>query len=222
MNILFGICALIGILCAFYIIGYFWCVFKIKVLKKGKESELEKFDTISELFSNYPVRYILLGAAIILITIWSFDWFKEVVGYDNINYKPRGTYCYYVEIQNAKKYVLPAKISVSIEEYEDAEGHSYTSRKYYIEKAYWTNGGYLLFEGNDSDITINDTITLYDQNENQWEVELVNKSALCNDFNNTTAFSRPLNVTLEIAIAISEITVWVGGIIYKKNEKGIF
>ena len=217
MNLIYGVCALIGLACFCVSVSFLVSLIKLNVFKREKEKPYEKFSDISKWFNDYPIRFILIGIAVILFTLWSNAWFKELIGYDNIETKPSGTYCYYVEITGNKKYTLPAKVNVDVYSDEVAEGKSQTYHDYYIEKVYWSNGGYLYFGDNDERMEVNDSITLYDQDENEWEVKLLNKSAYCSDFKNTSSLDDPINIILGLILLASEIFVWVYCIVYEKR-----
>lgn len=82
--------------------------------------------------------------------------------FHNIELKHRGTYCFYVKAPDGNhSYTFPAQIF--IEEYEKEEREkTYKYRFYFIEKVYFSNGGYLDFTKS-FDVKINKRAYLYDQ-----------------------------------------------------------
>ena len=102
----------------------------------------------------------------------------QLVGIHNLKLKPEGTYCFYVEAHRygGKTYTLPAQIRVEKETDEVSEGKTRTYTYYYIEKVFFSNGGWLDTEDYEPD-SINEPSYHYESNGDGWELVLLNEHA---------------------------------------------
>ena len=127
----------------------------------------------------------------------------ELIGNDNIELKPSGTYCYFVNIKNNKyDYTLPAQIRVehsSQTYYNGSRERIRYYKDYYIEKVYFSNGGYLYFE----DFSVKPDVTSenYDQSGRKWTCTLLRESAYSPHIKETSHIN-----TKEICFLIFELT----------------
>lgn len=103
----------------------------------------------------------------VMIIFSNFDMYALLGGKD-IRFISDGRYCYNVSASRflGNSYTLPASIY--------KETNAFGKSKYYIEKIYFKNGGYLVFDEEDY-ITLNDYSYLVDQNGEEWMVELCNQ-----------------------------------------------
>ena len=111
---------------------------------------------------------------------------------NNLKLKPEGTYCFYVEATRnySKTYTLPAQIRIEKESEEVGEGKERTYTYYYIEKVIFSNGGYL-DTGDLGSVEINEASYFYDNEDNEWELVLLNEHAYSpnvKETNNATWF----------------------------------
>ena len=91
----------------------------------------------------------------------------KAIGLHNLLLEDEGVHCYYIKITDYKNtYTLPAGIRIEKEE----------TTNFYLEKVYFSNGECLDFSDNDS-IYIDDPSYMYDQNDKEWEVRLINEHA---------------------------------------------
>lgn len=142
---------------------------------------------------NWTKNLIIASSIALLLTNSAIH---QLVGVNNIRIKPEGTYCFYVEAtrNGSKTYTLPAQIR--IEEYEEDEDErtKRVYRYYYIERVYFSNGGYLDTEDLD-DVSINNPTVFYDNDDNEWELVLLNEHAYTpevKETNNASWFSLSL------------------------------
>ena len=125
----------------------------------------------------------------------------QLVGINNLKINPAGTYCFYVEAKKngAKTYTLPAQIrieEIGKEEHEKERIYRY----YYIEKVFFSNGGWLDTSDLDS-VELNDAVYFYDDNEDEWKLTLLNKHAYTPEVKETNNAS-----WFEIALLSIEIS----------------
>ena len=95
---------------------------------------------------NFAGRFTVPLLIISLCTILTSNAAAhQLVGIHNLKLKPEGTYCFYVEAYRSggKTYTLPAQIKVEKERVEVGEEKSKTYIRYYIEKVFFSNGGWL-------------------------------------------------------------------------------
>ena len=106
-------------------------------------------------------------------SILSYPGFHQLIGLHNLEFEETGTHCYFVTISNEKhSYTLPAEISIE----EESTDTSHKIRRYYIEKVYFSNGGFLQFDERDY-VQIGKTYSFYDQDEQLWDCVLLNQHA---------------------------------------------
>lgn len=94
------------------------------------------------------------------LTVWLLD------GKTDLRMAPEGRYSYYVLAEredSSKQYTLPAKV-------EKHEGD------YFVQKVYFSNGGYLYFDDGDY-IEYDETFYSTDQDGEFWEIDLTNRKA---------------------------------------------
>ena len=103
----------------------------------------------------------------------------QLVGIHNLHLKPEGTYCFYVEAKRngGKTYTLPAQIIIERETEDVSDEKTKTYTYYYIEKVYFSNGGWLDTSGNEP-VEIGESSYHYDYDtEDEWELVLLNEHA---------------------------------------------
>ena len=137
-----------GILYLYILItALFLTINPIRLLVTSISKRKSFWGLLREAVSDYPwygfvaiFLFILVAPA---MTLYHFQ-----------TYVPDGTYCYKVLLSNGKnEYTLPAEIIKSTEEIpsgrRDRDGMDIMSTvdSYYIYNAYWPDGGYLSFEG---------------------------------------------------------------------------
>jgi hypothetical protein len=212
MGIISGLSAIIGLACICVFLGFAISFFKLKVLKNNREKPTENIQVFLSLCNKNHLSFIIGGLVIVLLSAFSCTTIREIIGYDNIGLKPDGEYCYFVNLSNGRKtYTLPAKIYIDSSE---------ENRKTYdVSTVYWSNGGYLYFDNDDYISDFHEKISTYDQNDNKWEINIINKSAYCPRMKETSTFDNWFNVVFEFLIVISEIGVWIMCLSYYKNEK---
>lgn len=161
--------------------------------KKEKWTFKEWIDEIGcELYGlagKWSQLVLIVSAIALLLTNTTIHQF---VGINNLKLKPEGTYCFYVEATRnyGKTYTLPAQIRIEKERDEVGEGKERTYTYYYIEKVIFSNGGYLDTENLDR-VEINEASYFYDNEDNEWELVLLNEHAYSpnvKETNNATWF----------------------------------
>lgn len=166
------LCTLIG--------GY--CIWKvIKGFFQGQKLSISDcIAPIRDLVGNLaggitkPLLIVSLIATIITSTA-----IHQLVGIHNLQLKPEGTYCFYVEATRygGNTYVLPAQIRVEKDTEEVSEGRNKTFTYYYIEKVFFSNGGWIDTEESEP-IDINESSYYYDYDaDDEWELVLLNEHA---------------------------------------------
>ena len=113
----------------------------------------------------------LLGALIISPTV------HQLVGIHDLELKPQGTYCFYVEAhrEGGNTYILPAEVAVVKETFEVSETKSETHTYFFIQRVFFSNGGWLDTDDGNSDII--DEASLFYDDDNKWELTLLNEHA---------------------------------------------
>ncbi len=189
------------IVCLYLIIGVLGALVKIFEIIKSRliggtiDKNLYKIFNplnIYKSFSNNEDRKIKILLKIVFIV--------GIIGitFDIIRVSPYGsktigsfiekkeyTQFYYVnmfaENQESKNYRVKAEINARIDEEEstnnDGDTTTQSIRHYYIEKAYFSNGGYITFTNNDEPLEINKKVSITDDDENYWKIELTSKKA---------------------------------------------
>ena len=175
---LLGYISSIAVFLCIITLGYYLFVAIRSLVKKEKLSYTDWIRTIkSEIlgFAGGATQPLLIIS--LLATIITSTTVHQLIGIHNLEIKPEGTYCFYVEATRSggKTYTLPAQIRVEKETEEVAEGKSRTYTYYYVEKVFFSNGGWLDFEHEDS-VDINDT-TLMCNDEDEWRIRLLNEHA---------------------------------------------
>lgn len=121
-----------------------------------------------------PILIVALIANIVTDTT-----VHQLVGVHSLPLKPTGTYCFYVEASRygGKTYTLPAEIRVETEN-EDVGNDKLETRKcYYIEKVFFSNGGWLDTVDLRS-VGINETVHFCDYDtDDEWKLTLLNEHA---------------------------------------------
>lgn len=130
---------------------------------------------INGLAGKYTTIIMVISTIAMIITNTAMH---QLVGVNDLRLKPTGTYCFYVEATKygGKTYTLPAQIRIETEIEEVSENSSRTYRYYFVDKVIFSNGGYLNTENMES-IEINDRSRFYDNNDDEWELVLLNKHA---------------------------------------------
>lgn len=154
------------------LIYYIWVGIKHR-LSFGEWTSLIKHEN-ANLLGHYSQIILIVAAIAMLITNTAVH---QLVGVNNLALKPEGTYCFYVEAtrDSGKTYTLPAQIRVEKESDEVAEGKTRTHTYYYIERVFFSNGGYLNTENCDY-VDIGESTHYYD-GENDWSLVLLNEHA---------------------------------------------
>lgn len=81
------------------------------------------------------------------------------------------------DVQKVKSYRVPALIRATVESDTDQDDRSYSWREYRIDFAIMPNGGKITFYDADEYLELGRTVTLYDDNERYWGVELTDRPA---------------------------------------------
>lgn len=79
--------------------------------------------------------------------------------------------------QKVKSYRVPALIRASVESDTDYDDQSYSWREYRIDFAIMPNGGKVTFNDADEYLELDKTVTLLDDKERYWGVELTDQPA---------------------------------------------
>lgn len=168
--------------CSISILCFGYNVWKyIKNFFQNRQSLAEFISDIRDStdgIASKSVTKVLLVLAFIGLFITE-PFIHQLVGVYNLKLLPSGTYCFYVEAidySSCNTYVLPAQIHIEKETEEVGDNKSRTYTYYYIEKVYFTNGGYLDTDYLD-DVEIGDLTYYYDDDDNEWEITLLNKHA---------------------------------------------
>lgn len=178
-NIMKSVSSIAFTLCTLTVVYYIWKAIK-GFFHGQKQSFSDCIAPIRDEVSNFaggitkPLLIVSLIATIITNTA-----IHQLVGVHNLLLKPEGTYCFYVEADryNGKTYTLPAQVRVEKETEEVAEGKERTFTYYYIEKVFFSNGGWLDTEGSEP-VDINESSHHYDYNaDDEWELVLLNEHA---------------------------------------------
>lgn len=128
-------------------------------------------------FAGSKTKAILIFS--LLATVITNTTLHQLVGIHNLHLKPEGTYCFYVEAKryNGKTYTLPAQISIERETEDVSDEKTKTYTYYYIEKVYFSNGGWLDTSGNEP-VEIGESSYHYDYDaDDEWELVLLNEHA---------------------------------------------
>ena len=157
---------------------------------------------IYELLGRYAQAALIIA---LIAMLCSNTAVHQIVGIHNLEFKPEGTYSFYVEAirDDGKSFTLPAQVRVEKETDEVAEGKRRTFTYYYIEKVCFSNGGYWNTKGTDP-VDVNESTYYYD-GEDGWSLVLLNEHAYSPEIqetNNVTTISLLLLALRSISIAI--------------------
>ncbi|MBE6742078.1 MAG: hypothetical protein E7570_07230 [Ruminococcaceae bacterium] len=171
--------------------------------------------------NNFFGKMVVPLLVILLIsTVCTSTAFLQIVGINNLELKPEGTYCFYVKAKNRndKTYDLPAKIRVVKEETEYSDDKTKTDTYYYLERVYFPNGEYLDTSCLNP-VTIN-KVTYYFDNEGKiWNITLLNKHAYSQYVTETNNASWYM-VTLLLIKTVIQLIVLYSVLIYnRKNQE---
>lgn len=136
---------------------------------------LDRIKAEANIAGSFTIPLLIIALCGVLITNTAVH---QLVGIHNLNLKPEGTYCFYVEAHRygGKTYTLPAQISVEKETVEVSEEKSKTYTYYYIEKVFFSNGGWLDTSDNES-VKIGESAHHWTADGEEWELTLLNEHA---------------------------------------------
>lgn len=177
------------------------------LFKKRKWTFNEWIGTIGhELYNfagNWTKILIIVSSIALLLTNPAIH---QLVGINNLKIKPEGTYCFYVEAtrNGEKTYTLPARVRVEEYREDEDERRVRVYRYYYIERIYFSNGGFLDTEDLDA-VSINKPTVFYDDNDNEWKLILLNEHSYTpevKESNNASWFSITILCIQAVSIVI--------------------
>lgn len=145
-------------------------VLKELLFSNGFSTRFEVMEICDKIFRKSRVCTLLLTFLFLFLVFFgNFDIYA-ICGGKDIRFLSDGRYCYNVKISrensNGKLYTLPASVR------KETEG--FNESKYYIEKVFFKNGGYLVFDGDNDYIEFDGYDDFYDQDGVEWSVELTN------------------------------------------------
>ena len=170
--IVMGLCWLMLICCAWEVIKNRTSKESFSIKRYVKEINNQTLGVLGS-FAK-PILIVALIANIVTDTT-----VHQLVGVHSLPSKPTGTYCFYVEASRygGKTYTLPAEIRVEIETEDVGNDKTETRKCYYIEKVFFSNGGWLDTADLYS-IEINETVHFCDYDtDDEWKLTLINKHA---------------------------------------------
>lgn len=194
-------------------LGYYLFILIKRKVKKEPFTLVEWLMQIqAELVATAGKFAIPLLLLVILASLITSQAVHQLVGIHNLELKPEGTYCFYVEATNekGKTYVLPAEIDVVIE-YADQ-----VSKEYYVKTVYFSNGGYLeTYDMDPLEIGDHSWHETYDGDE--WKIRLLNKHAYSPEVEETNNAAPS-----DIAYLIVELLIpafFLFALLYKRKPK---
>ena len=169
---------LVAVVALFIIVGYIWTAIR-DAFKEKKTSPFEWFENIKlDMQRNGNQRKWALVLAFSFVAYLLTDSaIHQLVGIHNLEITPNGTYCFYVEASRSKgkTYTLPAQIRVDTEYYDVSPDKTEVRKEYYVEKVFFSNGGWLDFVNQDP-VDIGKSAWFY-ENEEEWSIKLLNEHA---------------------------------------------
>lgn len=163
-------------------------------------------------FANYflgpaftPALFLALACTIISSTV-----VHQAVGIFHLETLPNGIYCFYVEATPSKgnTYVLPGQIEIYDESIDLGDSQE-TRRLYFIEAVYFPDGKRIDADDGEADY-IDKPSYIYDENETEWKLTLMNKHAYSpyiEETNNATWFDITFFV-LQLSVYSLLICAW--------------
>ena len=130
-----------------------------------------------DLYKGYGKKLTIFLIIASILTIITNSAIQAIFN-DNIELKPEGTYCYYIEgtVNEGETYTLPAKIVKIKNEYDDSDSYiTYSYSNYYINAIYFPNGKYVSFS--DKEIYLDTKTSCFDNYDNEWDIMLLNEHA---------------------------------------------
>lgn len=155
---------------------------------------------------------------VILASLVTSQAVHQFVGIHNLELKPEGTYCFYVEAtnENGKTYVLPAEVEAVNETVDVSPERTKTYRIYYVRTVFFSNGGYLdTYDMDPLEISDHSWHETYDGDE--WKIRLLNKHAYSPEVEETNNAA-----PLDIAYLIVELLIpafFLFALLYKRKPK---
>ena len=166
------IAAVAFFLCAITVVWYL-----LSTKKQSFEVWSEQYKkNVSGLRGNIAKPFLIVALIATLITSTAIH---QLVGIHNLQLKPDGVYCFYVEATrfSKKSYTLPAQVKVETESLEVSEGKEEKRTNYYIERVFFPNGGYLDIEDSDP-VKIGGSCYYHDMDtDDEWAFVLLNEHA---------------------------------------------
>ena len=159
-------------------LGYYIFTAIRRLVKRERISFCEWIREIKYDVQNFAGSFTKVFLIVSLIaTLITNTTIHHLVGIHNLKLKPEGTYCFYVEAQSygGKTYTLPAQIRVE-KETDEVNDKRKTYTYYYIEKVFFSNGGWLNTEDNEP-VYINEPSYHYESGGDEWELVLLNEHA---------------------------------------------
>lgn len=156
------------IVAAFCIFGVVCCVWSALSKRMYFFECAQTLDSlVNSLIGTLRLPLLAIGLLGVLITNAAVH---QLVGIHNLELKPEGTYCFYVEAhrEGGNTYTLPAEIEVS-----DTESQTHTN--YYIKKVLFSNGSWLDADDGEPD-DIGKPSAFFDD-DSDWELTLLNEHA---------------------------------------------
>lgn len=151
------------------------------------------------------IKWSILVFAAIVSFLYDNQAAREIIGVHSLYGESQGTYCYYVEVErNGDKYTLPGEIAVEFDIWEDSRGRRKTTPMYYINRVYFSNGGYLDFteRGYNYVTDLQDNVSVTDQDDVFWNCRILNEHAYCEQIQETTHISAKSVIELIATLGI--------------------
>lgn len=201
MKILSILSTLVLLFCIILLGRYLF--YLIKGLFTRRKTDLyDCMEPIVTLYIHHPIISTFVAVLTIMGILVNSPFFKQSIGFYDLETCPDGLYSYYVKIESddpLKSFTIPAKIEVVTNEYSDEHDRIQHDRRYYVLNVYWSNDDYLTFE--DEEVYVNDPTSVLDIYGKEYNCTLINEHAKTDAFEEEKASTANIvSFFLEIAV----------------------
>lgn len=153
------------------------------------------------LLQQFTIPFLIVAIIAVLATEPAVH---QIVGVNNLEIKPKGTYCFYLEATDkyGSTYEMPAEIEVT----EDDDG----DRVYFVKKAYFSDGDYIDMEDEEIYADIDEEFS-FEKGRSKWSFVLLNEHAYCSDIEETNLIT-PLSIiflVLQLACLCLRLFIYI-------------
>lgn len=168
-----------------FLSSLFGIIYLISILqKKTTFAECQRERNCESRFANVALGFVNLFVA--FYCLFADSSILELMGVQDLERKPEGTYCFYVELStDTKTYTVPAEIWKSVDIHEYRDGDIERVESYHLNKVVFTNGSEIWF---DDEVELNKAVSVYSPRDEKYTCKLLNEHAYSPQIEETDTF----------------------------------